>query len=117
MKCHGELLKRSEYLYTYDNVITLADEARLCGCPVIRIPDPYNNYHLEKWGEFAILGIVEGIKDIDKARSELPAFQKLYWEKVKRTDKQLDEFIRITQSSMAVPFATILNRKDPESVD
>ena len=105
----AKLLKRSEYVYTYDNSTSLSDEARLCGCPVIRIPDPYNDYHLERWGEMATLGIVEDIKDIDKARSELSAFQKFYWEKVRQTDRQLDEFIRITQSSMPLPSAAIPN--------
>jgi hypothetical protein len=35
----AETLNRAEVMYTFDNVTAMVDIARLCGCPVVMIPD------------------------------------------------------------------------------
>lgn len=89
-------LKTREYLYTYDNCTALIDEARLCGCPVIIIPDLINNYNNEKLGDLVKLGTCNDIKDIEKARSELPMFRELYMKKYEEFELQINKFIELT---------------------
>lgn len=92
----ADFLKTREYMYTYDNCTALIDEARLCGCPVIVIPDQINNYNNENLGDYMKLGICNDIKDIEKAKSELPKFKELYLRKVEESQTQINKFIELT---------------------
>lgn len=93
----AEIFKRAELLYCYeDGAITL--EARMCGCPVVYIPNPtmLPEFPSEDWGRMgAAWGTSE--EEIRHAKDTVgqvyPAALKLY----EKFDEQLAHFIEITQ--------------------
>jgi hypothetical protein len=94
-----ELLNSIKVLYTYDDYTGIADEARLCGCPVIcldfesqrkgfvRYVHPYDYY-----------GYGYGLKELNHAKDTLHLFAKPYMEEFYVKFKiQLEQFIKETK--------------------
>ena len=91
----AELFKKSELFYSYDNFTGLTIEARLCGCPVVIIPD--RNYSKEEiLADGNDIGLSYGLDDIDHAKNTVYQFGEMYKERIKRNFK-IDNFINITQ--------------------
>ena len=94
----AELFCRSELFITYDVVTSLYDNARLCGCPVVIVPDGYfkkDEINLETgW-----LGCGWGIEETDKAKSTMnsEAMRNIYVEKYQQFQDSLTRFIEYTQ--------------------
>lgn len=83
-------LNRATALYTFDNVTGMGDVARLCGCPVVIIPD----------GEHSPDGLVgDGIGwDEIPPPFDIAAFRARYVGLMDTFRDQLADFIRITQA-------------------
>jgi O-antigen biosynthesis protein len=98
----AESLNRCELLYCYDNATAMTDISRLCGCPVVLIPDgsyswqDYKQY--EFWGSGGFgYGIIESsvaraTMDSARMRADYEKAEVLFQEK-------LTEFIALTQEA------------------
>ena len=96
-----DVLQRSSMFYSYDDCTLLTVESRLCGAPTRIIghtsftpealaASTFSTYAMALPGEPV---------DIDKLRSEMPQFQEAYKERIALTEKELDNFIEITQNT------------------
>ena len=96
----AQLLKSSEIFYCYDNFTGLANEARMCGCPTVLVyPRPGGKQeYLDK--DYSIDGLAFGLEkaEIDRARATIQYFHDWYMQAISVVDKQLANFILITQS-------------------
>lgn len=97
----AQLLQTSSIFYTYDDLSTLSIEARLCGCPVkiIGYTCLDKNHLIDN--PFTLNGVAipgEPV-DLDKLKSEIPAFRLAYDAMQRKSMEELDAFIRITQNS------------------
>ena len=91
----AELFKKSELFYSYDNCTGLTSEARLCGCPVVIIPD--SKYSKEEvLAEGNDLGLSYGLGDIEHAKATVHQYGEMYRARLARTLK-IDDFINVTQ--------------------
>jgi hypothetical protein len=98
-----EILNQCTVLYSYDCISAMNEIARLCGCPVVLIPDDYWTLEdcksLDTWNSG---GIGFGLEEEEKAKSTINP------EKLRETydwfetifQLQLDNFIRVTQGTI-----------------
>jgi hypothetical protein len=93
------LLQKSKIFYTYDNLTGISIEARLCGCVVKNIA--YSCVSKERAARipFSQYGEAnpEEPLDYEKLKAELPLFRERFDVAMKQFDKELDDFIEITQ--------------------
>ena len=93
----GKLFRAARYLYSFDNCTMLMEEARMCGCPVVLIPDgTIERGDLER-SEFGTEGIAWGMSERETASANVELLQRRYEGLVAEFESQLDAFIRITQ--------------------
>jgi hypothetical protein len=91
-----ELLNRCSLLYVYDPATAITDIARLCGCPVVVIPD--GSYSKEDYG-WTTGGIGYGVEEAAIARATINS-EKMradYEEVERKFQLQLTRFIELTQ--------------------
>lgn len=95
----AELFQSSEVFYTYDNFTVLIDEARLCGCPVVIIPSgqidlvDFDHMTLGREGLVIYPDVVK-----ESTIKGLAAVTEKYSNSIDTTNKQLDNFIALTQA-------------------
>lgn len=94
-----ELFRRAELLYCYeDGAITL--EARMCGCPIVYIPNPTSlpEFPQEDWGT---MGAAWGAspEQIEHAKSTVDQVYPAALELYNTFAEQLQQFIQLTQSA------------------
>jgi hypothetical protein len=94
----GDLLRSSEYLISFDAYTALVHEATMCGCPVVVHDD--GNWSLEKStvGPMRLHGVVGRVKDLPMAQVEVRKAYQAYMDYLPEMGRQLEEFIRVTQS-------------------
>jgi hypothetical protein len=94
----SDLFKSSQMFYSYDDLTMLSVESRLCGCPVKIVG--YTNMTEEsiKQNPFTNYGVSLPGKPIHQMEEELPLFKNAYDALLKKSDKEVDDFIQITQS-------------------
>lgn len=93
----GKLFRAARYLYSFDNCTALVDEARMCGCPVVLIPDGTIERGDFERSEFGTEGIAWGMAEREVASANAELFHRRYDDMVVEFESQLDTFIRITQ--------------------
>jgi hypothetical protein len=93
----ADLLRRSEYLLSFDVYSALVHEATLCGCPVV--VDDDGQWSLEKAnaGDLKVWGVVDHESKLDIARDEVRVAFERYLESLNVMDQHLDVFVEITQ--------------------
>jgi len=93
----ADLLRRSEYLLSFDVYSGLVQEATLCGCPVVVVDD--ERWSLEKInkGPFKVWGVVDDLAKLDEAKVEVGFAYERYLDSFKLMEKQLDVFVEMTQ--------------------
>lgn len=97
----GKLLRVTDILYCFDNSTAFAYEAALCGCRVVIIPDgTAKKQDYEKY-ELGREGIAWGPNELDLATNNHHAIRKKYEAAKVDYQKQLQEFIKITQARMS----------------
>jgi hypothetical protein len=87
-------LNRATVLYTFDNMTGMVDIARLCGCPVVVIPN--GEYTREQYGEHVGWNGIGW--DEMPAYFDPVAFRRAYLESYEPFAGQLATFIDITQA-------------------
>jgi glycosyltransferase involved in cell wall biosynthesis len=96
-------LNHCEVLYSYDSVTAMTAIARLCGCPVVIIPNPqYTREECQVEDTWGLGGIGYGLEEEEYAKETIDS-EKLveYYEKeLSNFDSHLDRFIEITQSNL-----------------
>lgn len=101
-KLLAEKLNQTEVLYCYDNVTAMIDIARLCGCPVVLIPDGFwTEEECKKFSGWEVGGICYDIENEDYARSTISSQDiKNYYEVTLEEEgkRSLKRFMRITQN-------------------
>jgi O-antigen biosynthesis protein len=98
----AEQLNKCEMLYCYDNATALTEIARLCGCPVVIIPDgsyTYPEYRQHEFWKSGGIGwdILESPVARETINSDL--MRSDYEEAEKVFQKKLTDFIEITQKA------------------
>ena len=91
------LLKMSKVLYTLDPMSSITSEARLCGCPVVYIPNRAGEIYKPEY-DISFNGMALGLEDLGRARASLPAFEADYFSEHSRSGEMLRSFISFTQS-------------------
>lgn len=93
----AELFRKSKYFYAYENT-TLSVEARLCGCPVILLPNEYFTKVIAR-EEIGMDGMAWGTdeSEIKRAEETLPKFLEDYAKTLEKFWEQLEDFVRKTQ--------------------
>lgn len=90
----ADTLNRATVLYTFDNETAMAEIARLCGCPVVVIPD--GSY---TWEEYDRLVGWEGQGwDAMPGPWDIDAYRARYLARDENFRARLRDFIRITQA-------------------
>jgi hypothetical protein len=96
-----DLLNKCELLYVYDNCTAMTDIARLCGCPVVIIPDgSYTKEQISVGGNWEAGGIGWGVEEAAIARYTIDS-QKIragYQYAEIEFQKRLTRFIEVTQN-------------------
>jgi O-antigen biosynthesis protein len=96
-------LQTCELLYTYDNMSAINECARLCGCPVVIIPDgTFERKHYEQH-ELGMGGLGFGLEDESRSIASLDSksFRDLYVELKCTFRKRLLRFVEYTQERFA----------------
>ena len=98
-----QALNTCEVLYSYDNLTAMTEIARLCGCPVVFIPDPFfTREELEMTPVMQAGGVGYGLDETNKAISSMNS-DHIHWmyglQKIK-FNRQLEQFITITQGGL-----------------
>lgn len=94
-----KLFNSIEVLYTYDDYTSVADEARLCGTPVIclNMESTRKDYTMKEH-PYHYFGYGYGIEELPHAKETLYLFRDAYANEFhKGFDKQLEKFIRETK--------------------
>ena len=96
----SEALNRCELLYCYDMATAMTEIARLCGCPVVIIPD--NSYTWQEYRKFEFWvsgGLGFGLIETPLARLTINSNQMFldYVAAEEDFQRKLTEFIEITQ--------------------
>jgi len=97
-----DLLNRCRLLYVYDYCTCITDIARLCGCPVVVIPNDIfskADYEQSEFWEFG--GIGYGLEEADLAINSMDSQHARDWYLMKEEEFQvaLDRFIEVTQDA------------------
>ena len=97
----ADLLNKTKILYCYDNITVMSDIARLCGCPVVIIPDPFWKEEeiksMDNWSEG---GIGYGLVEEKKAKQTIDSMKmrNYYRETFEQNSyHDLKRFVEITQ--------------------
>lgn len=98
-----EALRRTRLLYAYEDSV-LTDMARLCGCPVVLIPNPFTlknrpeRFHCEKeWG----VAWGDTPQELAWANETVAKWKKQYLHGANGWEQQLQQFVRETQETAA----------------
>ena len=93
------LFRRSKVFYCFDMLSIIASEARLCGCPVVLIPDEHFSKEQIAEQELGFEGITyeNTPAAIEAARRQVHITQKRYANVLACFEQQLSDFINITQ--------------------
>jgi hypothetical protein len=96
-----ELLNRCSLLYVYDPATAITDIARLCGCPVVIIPDgSYTKEEYQQHEFYAAGGVGWGVEEAAIARATIDGekMRQFYIEAEKIFQEKLTKFIEVTQN-------------------
>ena len=98
----AKLFKQSIMLYNYDAYTATANEARLCGCPIMCIESKMFTIkdfkeHDESY-EMNGCALNNSKEEIDRAYKTLPLFKDDYFKRFEKQEEQFLEFVKITQS-------------------
>jgi hypothetical protein len=108
----AKIFQKLELLYTYDNMTAITAVARLCGCPVVTIPDgSFSKEHYEQC-EDGREGLGFGIAETDYAMDTIDSarFHQRYEDLIRQFHIKLNLFIELTQRAASKPAPeTILN--------
>jgi hypothetical protein len=107
-------LNSIELLYTYDNITALWDVARMCGCPVVIIPNGEMTREHFDMDEAGTDGLGLGIEETQKALDTIDSvsFKEHYSTLFNTFDSRLDTFISITQARAGYSNSLPLGRKN-----
>lgn len=100
----GKILRAAKILYCFDNSTIFAYEARMCGCPVVIIPDGTQTREDFERSELGLDGIAWGIEELPRVLAETASSEGLirrYEVAKKEYEEQLQNFIQLTQSYQA----------------
>jgi len=94
----ADVLRSAEYLISFDAYTALVHEATMCSCPVVVLDD--GNWTLDKSanGPMRMVGVVDALDKIEQAKAEVAGAHQAYMDYLPEMGRQLDEFIRVTQS-------------------
>jgi hypothetical protein len=85
---------RSEVFYTYDDMTAAADEARLCGCPVVILNEDSDKHALLDENKF---GLAYNTDELQWAKDTVHLYRERYMEQyVDEFEKQLEVFLETT---------------------
>jgi len=102
-RAYARALQTCEVLYTYDNCSAINECARLCGCPVVILPN--GSFSREDYSrhELGMDGIGWGIAETDKAIATVDSskFRQQYLDLKATFRKRLSYFIDYTQKLFA----------------
>jgi len=92
------MLRSAEYLISFDAYTALVHEATMSGCPVVVQAE--GSWTLDKSanGPMRLLGAVASLDDIEQAKAEVVGAHQAYMDYLPEMERQLDEFVRVTQS-------------------
>ena len=92
-----DLFNRCEVFYTYDDMTSLCEEARLCGCPVVILNEFSDKFDLLRENKY---GMAFGLSELGWAKKTVHKFKKRYIEQYSMLfEKQLKLFLRKTNES------------------
>lgn len=92
-----DLFNRCEVFYTYDDMTSLCEEARLCGCPVVILNENSDKFELLEENKY---GMAFRLPELDWAKKTVHKFKKHYIEQYPILfEKQLKLFLRKTNES------------------
>lgn len=98
-----DILNQTKILYCYDNITAMVEIARLCGCPVVIVPDPqWTAKEIKKYETWDCGGIGYGLEEQQHALDTIDAQRiKGYYENEFEYNSYagLKRFIHITQAS------------------
>ena len=94
----AELLKKAKYLWTCDACTCLASEARLCGTPVIFVP----NFRFKERDLLRLcsnIGMASNMSgnEINRAEATISQFKEFHTKTYADQDHDLERFIKVTQ--------------------
>lgn len=90
-----DLFNRVEVFYTYEDMTSCCEEARLCGCPVVILNENSDKLELLKENKY---GMAFGLSELEWARQTVHKFRQLYIEQYHgQFEKQLELFLEITE--------------------
>lgn len=93
----ADLFNKSHALYTYDGCTALMDEARLCGCPVVVMPN--YEWTREKLGEQP--GLAFNMNDLPLASNTVGKYREWRAARLPNIDAQIEKFTSFTQGYYA----------------
>lgn len=96
----ADVLRRSEVVYSYDNLSGVNYEATLCGTLCVVIPNgPFTRQDIAK-GELGLNGIAWGTDpaEIERARRTLPDAYPRYLEVLEYQEEGVRRFVAVTQN-------------------
>jgi hypothetical protein len=93
----ADLLRRSEYLLSFDSYSALVQEATLCGCPAVVVGDGRWGLETANAGPVKLWGVVDHESKLDIARAEVGVAFERYLESFDVMERQLDVFVEMTQ--------------------
>ncbi len=107
----AKVFQRLELLYCYDNTSAIADIARLCGCPVVIIPDGSFARDQYSQREDDLAGLGFGVAETEHAMATInsAAFHERYNELIRQFHVKLRLFIDLTQSTFVTSPQTVLS--------
>jgi glycosyltransferase involved in cell wall biosynthesis len=96
-------LNKAEVLYSFDSITAMSDIARLCGCPVVIVPNnQYSKEDCQAIDTWDLDGICYGIENERIAKESISSDKIKGWfvQEEENFSTQLDNFIKITQSNL-----------------
>jgi O-antigen biosynthesis protein len=100
-KALAKILNKCELLYTYDTQTGLTDIARLCGCPVVLIPNEHTTREDIYEAETGADGLGWGLEETEKAIAtvDAEAMHRRCEQLMQDFYRKLDTFIELTQAA------------------
>lgn len=94
------ILNQTEILYTYDNMTAMNEIARLCGCPVVIVPDGSFTKEEYKKHELGLEGLGFGISETNWASETVNSdrFHEKYQDLINNFHSKLPIFVDYTQN-------------------
>jgi hypothetical protein len=90
----AELLRASKVFVSFDGMTALVDEARLCGCPVVRFGDTQYDRAFLAQTETGDAGVAFSWDELEMAEKSLPEFKERYSEWKQKTLENVFTFIQ-----------------------